>query len=50
MYRGYKGVGLTFLAYGTDDIVIHSKQDGVLTKARMKYGRVWATASAATPL
>ena len=26
MYRGYKGVGLTFLAYSTDDIVIHSKQ------------------------
>ncbi len=42
MYRGYKGVGLTFLAYGTDDIVIHSKQNDVLTKARMKYGRVWA--------
>ncbi len=42
-YRGYKGVGLTFLAYGTDDIVIHSKQNDVLTKARMKYGRAWAT-------
>ena len=43
MYRGYKGVGLTFLAYGTDDIVIHSKKmDTVLTKARMQYGRVWA--------
>jgi len=43
MYRGYKGVGLTFLAYGTDDIVIHSRQHGsVLTKARMEYGRAWA--------
>lgn len=44
MYRGYKGVGLTFLAYGTDDIAIHSKrQDGETTKARMQYGRAWAT-------
>ena len=43
MYRGYKGVGLTFLAYGTDDILIHSKQqNGSLTKARMQYGRAWA--------
>ncbi len=43
MYRGYKGVGLTFLSYGTDDIVIHSKQQGSTTiKARMKYGRSWA--------
>ena len=41
-YRGYKGVGLTFLAYGTDDIVLHSKKDGVLTKGRMQYGRAWA--------
>lgn len=24
-YRGYKGVGLTFLAYGTDDITLHTK-------------------------
>jgi hypothetical protein len=42
-YRGYKGVGLTFLAYGTDDIVLHSKKDGILTKGRMQYGRKWAT-------
>ncbi|MCC6861722.1 MAG: ATP-binding protein [Bryobacterales bacterium] len=43
MYRGYKGVGLTFLAYGTDDITIHSKQShGELVKARMRYGRSWA--------
>jgi hypothetical protein len=43
MYRGYKGVGLTFLAYGTDDIIIHSKeQGGTLTKARMQYARAWA--------
>ena len=42
-YRGFKGIGLTFLAYGTDDITIHSKKDGVLTKARMQYGRAWTT-------
>ena len=43
MYRGYKGVGLTFLAYGTDNITIHSRQQGgLLTKARMQYGRAWA--------
>ena len=40
-YRGFKGIGLTFLAYGTDDITIHSKRDGILTKARMRYGRQW---------
>ena len=49
MYRGYKGVGLTFLAYGTDDIIIHSKQAGILTKARMQYGRAWATGERADP-
>lgn len=42
-YRGYKGVGLTFLAYGTDDITLHSKtQGGTLTKVRMQYARSWA--------
>ncbi len=42
--RGYKGVGLTFLAYGTDDITIHSRETsgGILTKVRMQYGRTWA--------
>jgi hypothetical protein len=42
-YRGYKGVGLTFLAYGTDDIKIHSRQNGQTIKGRMKNGRDWAT-------
>jgi len=41
-YRGYKGVGLTFLAYGTDDLLIHSKKGDVLTKGRMQYARAWA--------
>jgi len=48
-YRGYKGVGLTFLAYGTDDIVMHSKSGGVLTKGRMQYGRAWATGKRTPP-
>jgi hypothetical protein len=43
MYRGYKGVGMTYLAYGTDDITIHSKmEDGSKTQARMQYGHAWA--------
>lgn len=41
-YRGYKGVGLTFLAYGTDDIQIQSRQNGGLIKGRMRNGRQWA--------
>jgi DNA topoisomerase VI subunit B len=42
-YRGYKGVGLTFLAYGTDDVLIHSKSEGAsVIKGRMQYGRAWA--------
>lgn len=42
-YRGYKGVGLTFLAYGTDDVRFHSKKDEQLMKTRMQYGHAWAT-------
>ncbi len=41
-YRGYKGVGLTFLAYGTDDVRFHSKKDGNLAAVRMQYGHAWA--------
>lgn len=42
-YRGHKGVGLTFLSYGTDDIILHSKQETTdLVKTRMQYGRSWA--------
>jgi hypothetical protein len=40
-HRGYKGVGLTFLAYCTEDIAVHSKQAGKLTRGRMRYGRSW---------
>lgn len=49
-YRGYKGVGLTFLAYGTDDIRLHSRQQGgELVKGRMKYGRAWTEGSSNDP-
>ena len=42
-YRGYKGVGLTFLAYGTDDLRLHSKAEGEdLVALRMRYGNAWA--------
>ena len=42
-YRGYKGVGLTLLAYGTDDFRLHSKeQGGELVALRMRYGNAWA--------
>ena len=42
-YRGYKGVGLTLLAYGTDDLKLHSKPDGgQLIALRMRYGNAWA--------
>ncbi|MFL5244510.1 MAG: ATP-binding protein [Gemmataceae bacterium] len=40
-YRGYKGVGLTFLAYGTDDVWMHSVRNGEFVKARMRHGRQW---------
>ena len=42
-YRGYKGVGLTLLAYGTDDLRLHSKpESGDLVALRMRYGNAWA--------
>ena len=42
-YRGYKGVGLTLLAYGTDDLRLHSKaESGELVALRMRYGNAWA--------
>ncbi len=42
-YRGYKGVGLTLLAYGTDDLTLHSRTEGEeLVALRMRYGNAWA--------
>ena len=48
-YRGYKGVGLTFLAYGTDDVLIQSRQNGTITKGRMRFGRQWVDGKRADP-
>jgi transcriptional regulator with XRE-family HTH domain len=48
-YRGYKGVGLTYLAYGTDEIWIQSVRDGELVKGRMRHGRRWAEGQTDTP-
>jgi hypothetical protein len=48
-YRGYKGVGLTFLAYGTDDVQIQSRQNGTLVKGRMKFSRKWAEGKQENP-
>jgi hypothetical protein len=48
-YRGYKGVGLTFLAYGTDDVQIQSRQNGSMVKARMRFGRTWVTGKQSHP-
>lgn len=48
-YRGYKGVGLTFLAYATDDVRFHSKKDGQPVKARMQYGHAWAIGAREEP-
>ena len=43
LYRGYKGVGLTLLAYGTDDLRLHSRTEGgELVALRMRYGNAWA--------
>ena len=42
-YRGFKGVGMTFLSYGSDDVVIHTKQENTaIVKGRMENGRAWA--------
>ena len=42
-YRGYKGVGLTLLAYGTDNLAIHSRREGAdPVPLRMRYGNAWA--------
>lgn len=48
-YRGYKGVGMTFLAYGTDDIRIQSRQNGTLIRGRMRFGRQWVEGKQADP-
>ena len=49
-YRGYKGVGLTLLAYGTDDLRLHSRAEREeLVTLRMRYGNAWARGDRAEP-
>ena len=48
-YRGYKGVGLTFLAYGSDDVLLQSRQNGKVVKGRLKNGRRWADGESSDP-
>ena len=40
---------LTFLAYGTDDVQIHSRQNGTITKGRMRFGKQWVDGKRADP-
>ena len=48
-HRGFKGIGMTFLAYSTNDITIHSKTASAFTKARMQYGHAWAISDRQEP-
>jgi hypothetical protein len=41
-YRGYKGVGATFLAYGYTSFTVHTKRDSSLISATLSGGRQWA--------
>jgi len=41
-YRGHKGVGATFLAYGFSLITLQTKQLGFRCAARLRQGRQWA--------
>jgi hypothetical protein len=41
-YRGQKGVGATFLAYGFSLIRVHTRKDGVQNSVLLRQGRQWA--------
>ena len=41
-YRGHKGVGATFLAYGFSFLKLQSKQEDVSFAAVLRQGRAWA--------
>ena len=41
-YRGQKGVGATFLAYGFSLLRVHSRHDGQTIAAILRQGRQWA--------
>lgn len=49
-YRGFKGVGLTFLAYGNDEIRFHTRQDGHdPLRGVMRNGLAWARGEVSDP-
>lgn len=41
-FRGQKGVGATFLAYGFSILRVHTRRDGVEVAAILRQGRQWA--------
>lgn len=41
-YRGHKGVGATFLAYGYTSFTVHTKKNGETISATLSGGRQWA--------
>lgn len=41
-YRGQKGVGATFLAYGFSLLRVHTRHDGMEIAANLRQGRQWA--------
>jgi hypothetical protein len=41
-YRGQKGVGATFLAYGYSLLRIHTRQAGIEQAVNLRQGRLWA--------
>jgi hypothetical protein len=41
-FRGHKGVGATFLAYGYTSFTVHTKCNGQFTSASINGGRQWA--------
>ncbi|MGD0497200.1 MAG: ATP-binding protein [Bryobacteraceae bacterium] len=47
-YRGQKGVGATFLAYGFSFIKLQTKQDGFKAAAMIRAGRQWVNDSTGT--
>ena len=42
-YRGQKGVGATFLAYGFSLLRVHTRQSGIEIAANLRQGRQWAS-------
>ena len=44
-YRGMKGVGATYLAYGFNDLQVSTKKDGDIWSGRIERGREWVEGS-----